>query len=282
MDALGSAAGLWRFPVKSMQGEELETAHATERGFAGDRMYALIDTATGKIVSAKNPRKWSGLLEWSATFVHSPNANTVPSPVRVAFPDGTSLSSDEPSFNARASAVFGRDVVIRSTPPEKPILEEYWPDIDGLAHRETVTDEAISLGTPSGTFFDFAAIHLLTTSTLAVLERAHPGGRFDHRRFRPNILVDTGREGIPENDWIGRNIAVGDEVVLEILMPCPRCVMITLPQRGLPLDSGIMRAAARENNAMIAPLNQKLPSAGVYAKVTRGGEVRKGDGLRLI
>ena len=282
MDVIGSAARLWRFPVKSMQGEELEAARVTEKGFLGDRAYALIDTVTGKVVSAKNPRKWPGLLDFRATFLGSPSAGSASPPVRIAFPDGTALSSDEDAFNARASAMFKREVVIRSTPPVKPVLEEYWPDIDGLAHRELVTDEDISLATPSGTFFDFAAIHIVTTSTVAVLERAYPQGRFDVRRFRPNILVDTAQNGFPENDWVGRKLAIGEHVVFEIVMPCARCVMTILPQGDLPLDPGILRTTARENNVMIAPLNQKMPSIGVYANVLRHGDVQRGDIVRLI
>ncbi len=282
MTPLGSAAKLWRFPVKSMQGEELQTVHATEKGLIGDRVYGLIETATGKIVSAKNPRKWPGILDFSAAFLRPPSAADSAPPVRVSFVDGTSMSSDEPGFNARLSTIFGRDIVVRSTPPPTAVLEEYWPDIDGLAHREAVTDENISLGTPSGTFFDFAAIHLVTTSTLNVLERAYPKGRFDHRRFRPNILVDTGADGFVENEWVGRTLGVGDDLVLEVLMPCARCVMTILQQGELPLDPGILRTAAVENNVMIAPLNQKMPSVGVYAKVIRGGNVRQGDPVRFI
>lgn len=282
MAVVGSTAGLWRFPVKSMQGEELATANATDRGFLGDRVYALVDTATGKVVSAKNPRKWPGILELSAAFAGEPIGDSAPPPVRVIFPGGASVSSDESEFNERASTLFGREVALRSTPPANPVLEEYWPDIDGLAHRETVTDERISLGTPAGTFFDFAAIHLVTTSTLATLAKTHSSGRFDTRRFRPNILVNDAGDGFPENDWVGRKVGVGDQVILEVVIPCPRCVMTTLSQRDLPLDSGILRAAARENNVMIAPLNQKMPSVGVYAKVIRGGEVRRGDAVHLV
>ena len=281
MDTLGSAAGLWRFPVKSMQGEQLENVHATERGLLGDRVYALVDTASGKIVSAKNPRKWPGLLDLRASFPAAPTPGNAVPPALVRFSDGASVSTSDPGFNGRFSALFGREVAIRSTPPETLVLEEYWPDIDGLAHRETVTDETISMGTRSGTFFDFSAIHLLTTSTVSTLGRAHQSGRFDLRRFRPNILVNTAGDGFPENDWVGRKLAIGDQVILKVLIPCPRCVMTTLSQGDLPLDSGILKAAARENNVLIAPLNQKMPSVGVYAKVVQGGEVRVGDAVRL-
>ena len=281
MGGLGSVVGLWRYPVKSMQGEPLDAAHATERGFIGDRVYALIDSATEKVVSAKHPKKWPGILEWRASFLGAPASDHTP-PVGVQFPDGSVVSSEDAGFNARVSSFFQREVVLRSIPPEKLVLEEYWPDIEGLAHRETVTDETFSLGTSSGTFFDFSAIHLLTKSTLSTLERAYPAGRFDLRRFRPNILLEGAPDGLPENDWVGKKIAIGAEVVLKVLIPCPRCVMTTLPQGDLPLDSGILKTAARENNVTIPPLDQKMPSIGVYAKVVRGGDIRHGDAVRLV
>jgi len=279
--ALGTVAEMWRYPVKSMQGEALVSAEVSERGIAGDRAYALIDTTTGKIASAKNPRKWPGLLRSSAVFLEAPSSGGIP-PVRVTFPDGASLASNEAGFDERASKILGRDVVLTAVPVEAPVLEEYWPDIDGLAHRETVTDEAISAGTPSGSFFDFSAIHLVTTSTLAALSRAHPDGRFEPCRFRPNLLISNASEGFPENDWVGRQIRVGAGLVLDVVIPCPRCVMTTLPQCGLPLDSAILGTAARHNTVMIAPFGLAMPSVGVYAKVVRGGGVRPGDAVTLV
>jgi uncharacterized protein YcbX len=265
-----------------MQGEELETVQVTERGFLGDRLYALIDTGTGKVVSAKNPRKWPETMNWSATFTNSPRAGVDAPPVRIGLPDGTSLVNHEPGFDVKVSSVFSREVTLRSTPPATPSLEEYWPDIDGLAHREMITDEAMSAGTP-GTFFDFSAIHLVTTSTLSALQQAYPKGRFDVRRFRPNIVVETSeQDGFVENNWMDRKIAVGESVVIEILIPCARCVMITLPQGDLPQDSGILKTAAQQNSVMVPPLNQRKPSVGVYAKVLQGGNIRRGDALRFI
>jgi hypothetical protein len=118
--------------------------------------------------------------------------------VHIGFPDaGGSVLSDSLDVNDRLSRVFGRAVALSSAAPAAPSLEEYWPDIDGLAHRETVSDETIGIGAPSGTFFDFSAIHLVTTATLATLARAHPQGRFDWRRFRPNIIAESGATGTP-------------------------------------------------------------------------------------
>ena len=70
--SLGSVVSLWRYPVKSMMGEELNAAEVTQRGVLGDRAYALFDPSTGKVVSAKNPRKWANLFDFRARFVDPP------------------------------------------------------------------------------------------------------------------------------------------------------------------------------------------------------------------
>jgi uncharacterized protein YcbX len=105
------------------------------------------------------------------------------------------------------------------------------------------------------------------------LRELYPGGRFEVRRFRPNIVVSTepDTKGFVENDWIDRTIAIGDEVRLRITGPCPRCVMTTLPQGDLPRDPGILRAAAQHNQANV----------GVYADVIAGGAIRRGDSVTL-
>jgi MOSC domain-containing protein len=276
---LGRVVSLWRYPVKSMMGEELNASDVTERGLLGDRAYALVDSSNGRVASAKNPRKWAKLFDCRAALVEVPRAGERIPPVRIALPNSSSVTSERADLNQILSSELGREITLTATPPEAPSLEEYWPDIDGLAHRETVTDEAMALGAPAGTFFDFAAIHVLTTATLAKLQQLYPSGRFDARRFRPNLVVEptSGEKDFVENAWVGHTLAIGDEVRLSVLIPCPRCVMTTLPQEDLPNDPGILRAAAQHNKVMIAPLGQAMPSVGVYAGVLRGGVVRRGD-----
>lgn len=140
---------------------------------------------------------------------------------------------------------------------------------EGLDHRETITDESM----PPGTFFDLAVIHLLTTATIDHFRELYPQGRFEARRFRPNIVVEpvSKEKNFAENAWTGRVLAIGDEVRLDISGPCPRCVMTTLPQGDLPYDPGILRTAARHNQVNV----------GVYAAVLRGGTVRRGDPVSL-
>lgn len=267
--SLGSVATLWRYPVKSMMGEELNAAVVTGRGLLGDRAYALVDVEDGKVASAKNPRKWPQLFAFRAALVEPPAAGDAIPPVRIALPDGTTLTSRDEDLDRNISAVLGRQVTLRAVPPEKPSLEEYWPDMEELDHRDTVTDEAM----PPETFFDAAALHLLTTATLDTLRKSYPEGRFEVRRFRPNLVVDTGvpATGFPEDAWIGRTLRIGEEVRIRVTGPCPRCVMTTLPQGDLPNDPGILRTAARQNRAHV----------GVYAKVLQGGVVRRGDIISL-
>ena len=167
--------------------------------------------------------------------------------------------------------VYVHQEIGESTLPDLRIAtaEEYWADIGGLEHRDTVTD----FGLPEGTFFDCAVVHLLTTATLDRLRELYPPGRFEVRRFRPNIVVETpnGEKDFVEDAWIGQILAIGDAVRLSITGPCGRCVMTTLPQGDLPRDTGILRTAAQHNRANV----------GVYASVLQGGKVRRGDSVRL-
>jgi uncharacterized protein YcbX len=261
----GKVVSIWRYPVKSMLGEELNSSNVTERGLIGDRTYAVIDQETGKVASAKNPRKWGKLFDFRAAFIDSPEAVKNIPPIRITFPDGAQIFSDDEKIDHTLSIVLGREVKLMGTNLDKPSYEEYWPDIEGLAQREKVTDEAM----PLHTFFDIAVIHLLTTSTINHLRELYPEGRFEVRRFRPNIVVESTSEekAFIENLWVGKKLMIGKEILLKVTGPCTRCVMTTLPQGDLPKDIGILRTIAKYNQVY----------TGVYASVYRGGTIRRGD-----
>ncbi|HET8580605.1 MAG TPA: MOSC N-terminal beta barrel domain-containing protein [Nitrospiraceae bacterium] len=266
---IGSVVSLWHYPVKSMMGEELNATEVTERGLLGDRAYALVDNSDGKVATAKNPRKWPRLFDFRATFIEPVRAVVKLPPVRIALPNGTTVVSGHPDVNQILSKALNRDVTLRAAQRGEVNAEEYWPDMEGLDHRDTVTDFTL----PEETFFDCAMVHLLTTATLDRLRELYPQGRFEVRRFRPNIVVETisGDNSFVENGWIGRTLDIGDEVRLNITGPCGRCVMTTLAQGELPKDSGILRTAVQHNMANV----------GVYAAVVRGGTIRRGDRLTL-
>ena len=261
-----SIAAIHRYPVKSMMGESLNATAIGPLGLVGDRKFALGDANTGKVVSAKNPGKWPNLFSFRAAF--SPPSTQ--GPVLVTLPDGRILSSEDPQLPQTLSAALGREVKLMSTAPAAAQLEEYWPDMPELPNRGVVTDENL----PPGTFFDCAILHLLTTATLDQLRSLYPAGRFEPRRFRPNLIVTTpaGENGFIENSWIGHEVMIGPEVRLKITGPCPRCVMTTLAQDDLPRDPAVLRTAAQHNQAHV----------GVYASVVRGGEVRRGDSVTVL
>jgi uncharacterized protein YcbX len=269
----GSVVALWRYPVKSMMGEELNCSDVTGRGLLGDRQFAVVDRSTGKVGGAKNPRKWGNFFDFRAAYAEPPQTGARISPVRITLPDGTVVTSDQADLEQILSRVFGRDVAFEEARPDNhssaATAEEYWPDMPGLDYRDTVTDFEM----PAGTFFDIAVVHLLTTATINHLRALYPEGRSEARRFRPNVVVSTAPEdrGFAENDWIGRTVAIGGNVRLAITQPCPRCVMITLPQGDLPKDSGILRTAAQHNAVNV----------GVYASVVSGGTIHRGDPVTL-
>ncbi len=180
---VGSVVSLWQYPVKSMMGEELNASEVTERGLLGDRAYALVDSSDGKVATAKNPRKWPRLFDFRATFIEPAQAAAKIPPVRIALPDGTTVTSDQGDLNQILSKALNREVALRAARGGAVNAEEYWPDMEGLDHRDTVTDFTLS----EGTFFDCAMVHLLTTATLDRLRELYPQGRFEVRRFRPNM-----------------------------------------------------------------------------------------------
>jgi uncharacterized protein YcbX len=254
-----------------MLGEELNSSYVTERGLVGDRAYALIDKETGKVASAKNPRKWEKLFDFRSVFMDPPQvAKNIPH-IRITLPDGAQIfSSQDKDIDYTLSKALGRGVRLMKANLDKPSYEEYWPDIEGLAQREKITDEAM----PPRTFFDIAVIHILTTSTINRLRELYPEGRFEVRRFRPNIVIESTaseKKDFIENLWIGKKLTIGEDIVLRITGPCTRCVMITLPQGDLPKDLGILRTVARYNQVNV----------GVYASVLQGGTIHRGDLVRL-
>lgn len=278
----GIVTSLWRYPVKSMMGEELTSTQVSEQGLFGDRAYALLDSADGKVATAKNPRKWPNLFAFRAALIEPSARSTKVHSLRITLPDGTIVTGDQSDVDQILSEALCRQVTLATTQGD-PVTkaqssmsaawirkaEEYWPDIEGLEHRETVTDFTL----PKGTFFDCATVHLLTTATLDRLHNVYPEGEFEVPRFRPNIVVrPEGGEGtFVENSWIGRTIAIGDEVQLSITEPCGRCVMTTLAQGELSQDGNILRTAVQYNQGQV----------GVYAAVVRGGIIRRGDTVRV-
>jgi uncharacterized protein YcbX len=275
-----SVAALYRYPVKSMLGEAVAAVAVSHAGLSGDRAYAVLD-GTGAVGSAKHPRKWGDLLACRSRWRRDGR-------VEVELPDGATHPAGAPGLDAGLSALLGRRVRLSAEVPENGRLERAVPGCEGglpeVAPAASVDDtgEAITVGsTASGTFFDFGRVHAVATSALAALRAAHPAGDLDPRRFRPNLVVDTGdAPGFPEDAWHDRRLRAG-AALFRVAAPTPRCVVPALRHGELPADPGVTRAVAREHRVPAFDVG-RLACLGVYLDVLEPGTVRLGDPVALL
>jgi uncharacterized protein YcbX len=234
---------LWRYPVKSLQGERLETAELGPGGIAGDRQWALFDVVTGFGLTA---RREPDLL-FGAARVRADGG------VEVVLPDGTVTADD-----AVLSAWLGRPVALRSAAQVTERRRYESPD-DDLA--ETPRGWHDWEGAAGGAFHDNAdgRLSLVSTGTL---------GGWDRRRFRANVVLD----GAGEDGLVGAKVRLGD-ATLAIGRGIPRCVMVTRPQPGgIGRDTGVLKTIHRERGGELA----------IGAQVLVPGIVRTGDGLEPV
>lgn len=273
----GSLQALRRYPVKSMAGEALTDVRVlAEHGVQGDRAFAVLDVETGRVASAKHPRRWGALLDCKVCTVDPLVDEQRHGRVSITLPDGTTVRSDQDQVDQVLSSALGRAVRLVATPPRQALFDELGP---GLAGARAVP---LAVGAGTGTFFDVAPIHLVTTASLARLRELRPASFFEVERFRPNLVIETiAGHGFVENDWLGQIITIGDQVRLCVTFPCPRCVMTTLAQGGLTADPEVLRTAAAHNMQMFALLARRMPTVGAYATVVHGGRIRVGDPVRL-
>ncbi len=236
---LGIIRAIWRYPFKSMLGEKLQSSRVTERGIEHDRLFALRELATHKLATA---RQYPQLLDHRAVLHQEHNCNAR---VQIEYPDGDIGFADEEDLGVRFTELLRKAVNV---------------------------DAAWEEQNPKG-LFDDLPVHLLTTQTLSYLTSQHASSEFDPRRFRPNIVVEANNDGhLPEQAWIGRKVAIGDEVVLDIHKPCERCVMTTMPQEDLARDNDILKTVASKTESIV----------GVYATIISNGTISVGDTIRFL
>jgi uncharacterized protein YcbX len=286
MAVVGRVSEVWRYPVKSMGGERLTQGILGARGVTGDRGWALRDERAGEIRGAK---KLPTLLRCAARYLSEPTEDTVP-PAEITLPDGTRIRSDDAGAAARLSTMLGRPVTLwplqppsatehyRRAAPDNPDILAELREIFGRTADEPLPDlsvfppEIMEYTSPLGTYFDAFPLHLLTTASLAALAARNPSARFDVRRFRPNVLIETaGTAGLVETEWAGRTLHIGGASI-KVEIPCVRCVMTTLPQGDLAKDPSVLRT-------IVSDAAQNL---GVYATVTSPGRIAAGDTVELL
>ena len=273
---VGTVTVLRRYPVKSMLGEDLDASDVSHLGLARDRRLAVVSRRTGKVASAKYPRLWRDLLTLSAEALDDG--------ARITLPDGKTVRSTDADIDAFLSALLNEPVTLTATPPPGASLDRAVPEAvlrDGIKAQVPAELIEIGAGAPPGTFVDFAPLHLLTTATLDRIAELSPYRRAHLERYRPNLVIRTEAGDFPENDWLGRDLRVGDDLVVRVIARTPRCAVPTLAHGALPRDTEALRVLARHNRvAPLAGLDPE-PCAGVYAEVLRPGRIRVGDAVRV-
>lgn len=290
MPPVGSVAEIWRYPVKSMGGEQLAQSAIDTRGLHADRMWAVRDIELGTFTTA---RRWPKLLQCSARFAEDP-AGRPAGPgdvleVVVTFPDGAELSSLDPDIHGRLSEVIGKPARLEPLPamsdkkayrtPQATKADlrrqfmvaedEPLPDFSMFSIRRLA--ELARYATPVGALYDVYPIHLITTASLRAMEREAPGSRFDVRRFRPNLLVDVDGDDLAEFEWCGGQLR-GAQVSLSTDIPAIRCSIPTREQGELPPDPNVLRTLNAHAERCL----------GVYGTVERGGRLAVGEPLEFV
>ncbi|MXX32441.1 MAG: MOSC domain-containing protein [Chloroflexi bacterium] len=284
---VGRVGQLWRFPVKSMAGEQVSQVRIDDNGVAGDRGWAVREA--GDTRSAKQmPR----LLQFAARYLEEHNLYRRSRVVELTLPDNESLTSADEDVHRRLSEVLGRGVVLTSVRPADD-LDHYrrrpsdpnaepapgFHEVMGMEEGDPMPDfGAIQMdvlqqySSPPGTYFDCFPIHIMTTASLNELASLGGGEDVDVRRFRPNVLIDTGdAQGLLEVDWTGKQLRMGG-VTIELMSTAVRCSMPAHAQR----EFGASRAVGR---TLIEHTKQHL---GSYCNVVEGGTVNVGDEVVLI
>jgi uncharacterized protein YcbX len=283
--SIGILTGIHRYPVKSMGGEDLQSAELAEQGLAGDRAWAVRDEVRGGIRGAK---KLPALMTCQARYEKAPPLGGS-GPAEITLPDGTTISTSDSDAAERISGAIGGEVTLWPLLPADavdhylrgaPTHDDMEQELRAIFAREPgealpnlglFPPEILQYESPPGTYFDAFPLMLMSEQSLARMQALAPASNFDVRRFRPNLLVDAlSDDPFPELNWRGKTLKIG-AATLEITIECPRCVMVTHPQPGLPKDPKIMRA-------LVAKAEGNL---GVYARVQTPGQINKGDSLEL-
>lgn len=287
---------LYRYPVKSMGAESIQATEICPVGFVGDRRYALQETETGIICSAKIPKKYASLLEFTARYLHEPTHDGPLAPIEITFPDGRKLSSEDPGLDKALSDSLGVSVRLISQAPGGSEVDMMWRITEGHAATQWTNDRKI--GEEDGqdkvrfklagavpeqeaydTFFDLSPIHFVTTSTIHHLEGKEPGVNFDPMRFRPNMVLDGPDLGLVEQEWSGLHLGFGD-VRLNVDYPTVRCGMPSLAQKrlGIELSRKTIQAVARHNTLEVDALGPgNWACVGAYASVLAFGTLKVGE-----
>jgi uncharacterized protein YcbX len=266
--------GLRRHPLKSAAPEHVADAFVGKHGLDGDRTWTCLD-ADGTIGSAKQPRLWIRLLEVSAVF------DPAQGEVTIAVPGRTPALAGSPEADDAVSEWLGRSVRLTRQPPQQLKRHHWWPDEPGMipdwaAGKEPGGDDVVAArhDAEGGRFFDYGALHLVTAGALERLSAEH-GSAVDPARFRPNLVLD-----LPADPEPGQRITIGSDVVLEVAIPTPRCVIPSLAHGDAPADRALLKTLAAHHRIDVPDFG-RATCFGFYADIRAVGTVALGDAVTV-
>ena len=286
LEIVGKVIEIWRYPVKSMRGESLQTSHIDSLGLCGDRGWAVRDEESREIRGAK---KFPALMRCSSKYSVEPSNSNIP-PAKISFPDGSTINSDSGMVNERISQYLESEVSLFPRLPEsqedhyrrkEELSEPVIRQMLGLHKNEAIPDLSIfpdevlqeinEFSTMKGTYFDAYPIHLLTTSWLKELKNHSSKSAFETDRFRPNLLIESDGPGLVELAWCGDTIQIGT-VKLNCEIPTIRCSMTTHETGSLPRDIDVLKTIVKKTGRNV----------GVYASILSEGRVSVGDDVKIL
>ena len=293
--SIGHVAALYRYPVKSLGGEQVEQVDIGPSGPRGDRLWAVRDLERDVTATARRiPLLLGATARYVAPLASDAGPGNAPE-VEVTFPDGSVCSSSDPDVDKKLSELVDRDVRLTALPPaddtslhklsrderENMSIAALRKDF-GIAEGEKFPDMSMfrvtdltllgKYSTPPGMFVDLAPVHVMTTTSLETIGGELGGDDVDVRRFRPNILLalNDPDDGLPESNWSGGRLSLGG-AVLDVTMPTIRCVVPSRAQPGFEVDRRITKAVAGRANRCL----------GAYCWVGTDGVVSVGDEATL-
>jgi len=260
MNIIGKIDSLWRYPVKSMRGEELDEAFAGYSGIYGDRLFAFRSSASPKGFPYLTAREQRRLLQYRPHFRYPDKAARPVNLTEAESMGANPVSADPSELTLDVETPAGKTLGI----DDPALMDMLRADID-QKHQLTLmrSERALTDCRPVSSFSLQSAAQLAQEADTPI----------DKRRFRANVYVDlTSAQGFAENEFVGRSLRIGPKVIIRILERDARCVMITLDPDSGEKTPAILKKVAQAHEGM----------AGVYGAVLVEGMLHKGDPVELL
>ena len=260
MSVIGKVDSLWRYPVKSMRGEELDEAFASFSGIYGDRLFAFESSASPRGFPYFTAREQQRLLQYRPHFRHADKAARPINLTEAESMGANPVWADPSELMVDVETPDGRTVAI----DDPGLMDALRAEIDQKHQLTLMRSERAMTDCRPVSIFSLQSARQLAEET---------GAPIDKRRFRANVYVDlASAQGFAENEFVGRSLRIGPKVLVTILERDPRCVMITLDPDTGEKTPAILKKVAQAHEGM----------AGVYGAVMVEGMLHKGDSVEVL